>query len=924
MATPAKLGGRAARQKTGPLWKFTGNDGSFILPDPDYIGDLYFPLFNIAGMKSYVTPELKGDICKGFNEYLTIPSVTEDFHLSKASRNFWVSVEGKEPWSATGVSAAATAAKWKSIEPASIEAGIGWFKTIRKNKKMNLSASTTVFVPSAPDMVEVMLVEIENTGKDAVTFVATPASPIFGRSADNVRDHRQVTSMFSEIDVVTHGVIVKGRIHHDEHGHRPNKTSYTTLAFGQNGEAPNEIWSNERVFIGDGGTLDNPEAVALNLTAPKVGDYIKDGVEAIAAMRFSPITLGAGEKRAFVILRCIAEDRTLFDTWSAKYGTQEKAQTALEATKAFWRNISDEVSFTTENKDFDNIIRWINFQPFCRKVYGNSYLPDHDYGRGGRGWRDLWSDLAALFLVDPSNTREEIVNSLMGIRVDGSNATIIGTKAGEFVADRNNVVRTWADHGTWPFFILKFYMDQTGDYDILKEEITYWKDAFAGRCKMRDSQWSDADGNTQKDEAGNVYKGSIFEHVLLQQISMFFNVGEHNNILLEGGDWNDTYDMGRKRGETVCFSNWFSWNLKTMAEMLEGFDRQGMKEIHLAEEIVTLLDTLPGQQKTEYSSPQAKQARLKEYFERVKHTVSGKKSAFNALELAADLRAKAEFITNHIRTQEFITTNDGERFFNGHYDDNSRRVHGDHPNGVRMDLTSQVLPIMFGIATDEQVKECYKAIRRYLRHPETGALRLCSDFKELKLDFGRVTGFTFGWRENGSVWSQQNAMLAYGLYTRGFVNEGWEVFQELYRLCADSGRAKIFPNLPSCWRNDGKGLSSYLTGAATWLMVAVVNHMFGIRGDHGNLVINPKLVKEQFGKKGRIQMTCNFLGQKLRVDFINKKLLDWNEYSITGLTVNGTALLRQDSDTEIVRTIPKDEFLRLCNRPVNEISVELG
>jgi hypothetical protein len=51
-----------------------------------------------------------------FWHYLASPQVTEALPRSNARRNVWVSVEGREPWSATGVSAAALAGRWESKE----------------------------------------------------------------------------------------------------------------------------------------------------------------------------------------------------------------------------------------------------------------------------------------------------------------------------------------------------------------------------------------------------------------------------------------------------------------------------------------------------------------------------------------------------------------------------------------------------------------------------------------------------------------------------------------------------------------------------------------------------------------------------------------------------------------------------------------
>ncbi len=922
----APFGGLAARNGTGPLWKFTdAQDGSFIVPNADYISALYFPLFNEAGMKCSITPEFKGDTCRSFTNFLSIPSVTEDFHLSKASRNFWVYMEGLPAWSTTGVSALKTSSMWDSSpEDATVHAGIGWFSTIRTNRKMGLCAEATVFVPSNNDMVEVMQVTITNTGKKPVTFVPTSASPIFGRSADNIRDHRQVTSMFNEIEIAPFGVITKARILHDEHGHRPNTTQYATFACSEKGEQPKEIWSNQKEFIGEGGSLDNPESVARNLKAPKIGTFLKDGVETIAGLRFAKATLVPGASKSYIIIRSISDDRDYFDTMIKKYGSKSAFDEYLEETSAYWNDLIGRISYTTGNSDFDNWMRWVVFQPFCRKIYGNSYLPDHDYGRGGRGWRDLWSDLLALFLVDPSSTRSDIINNLHGIRIDGTNATIIGSKPGDFVADRNNVVRTWCDHGTWPYFVVDFYLNQTGDYDLLFKEITYFKDKFSHRSKKIDEAYTTSMGNFQKDTHSEVYKGTILEHILIQQLSSFFNVGIHNNLLLGGGDWNDTYDMARDKGESVCFYNWFGMNLHCIAQVLDHLANNGHPSISLLEEIKILLDSLPGQTKINYESVSAKHALLNTYFDTLASSVSGIKAAIPTKELAKDLRRKADHIFEHIRSKEYVTTAEGFSFFNGHYDNDSVRVHGDHKNGVRIDLTSQVLATMCGTANQDQVVETFRSINKYLKNKKTGGLSLCSDFGEVKLNFGRVTGFAFGWREHGSIWSQMNVMYLYALYSRNCVEEGYSVLKDLIILSIKSEQNRVFPNIPSCFQLNGKGMSNYLTGSPTWLVLAMTSLVFGVRGNAGNLCINPKLKKEQFSKDGIASTTFNFHDKTVALTYVNKKKLEWDKYEICSATCNGTDLLRKEGSAKNMLLVDKNDFIALCNQLVNEIIVILA
>jgi cellobiose phosphorylase len=871
-------------------WKFTGeSNAEFISENPYSNSRLFFPLFNRAGMKCSVTPELKGDICSSFHSYHSTPVVTEDFHRVLNGRYFWIYTDKSRPWSIAGRSIFEKTSIWDNQEKikTQIEGKIGSFKVIKTNPGLHLKATTTVFVPFNEDFVEISIVEIENTGQTPVTCTPTSAVPIYARSADNLRDHRNVTSMFNRIFVVEHGVQVKPLINFNEFGHSDNDTSYYSVGFKGDGEAPVNIWCTMRDFIGEGGSMDNPRAVFRNLQAPELKENQRHGYEAVGALGFNEVTIQPGEKKSYIIINGISETKDIAKKWKEKYGTITKAREHLQNTLDGWESLVNRVSFKSHSTEFDNWTKWINFQLFCRQVYGNSYLPDFGYGRGGRGWRDLWSDLLAIFLVHPESAVDEMINNFRGIRIDGTNATIIGTRPGEFIADRNNVPRTWCDHGVWPVFVLNFYIQQTGDFNILWKNISYWKDVFSHRSKKRDELWEASYGHHQKDENGNIYEGSIFEHVLLQQLASFYNVGDHNIMLLEGADWNDTYDMARQNGESVCFNNWVAGNFKTLASLLKHTEQNGSTKISLLSEIVILLDTLNDNQKYNYDSVTYKQDILNKYYQNIQHNVSGNKIEIDINLLINDLETKAEFLFNHIRSQEWLTVSEGNSFFNGHYDNNRNKVHGDHPKGVRIDLTSQVLPTIFKVATDEQIPQMYQSISKYLHNKKVGGLHLCSDFKEDRLYFGRITGFSYGHKEHGGIWMQQNVMYMYGLYLRNFVREGYQVYCDIYKLCNTSETAKTYPGIPSYFEPDGHGSYMYLTGSATWLTLTLVTQMYGIRGENGNLLINPKLTKEQFFETDSLILFCNFQEFTIEVSYQNKNKKEWNMYSIKEVQVNG-------------------------------------
>lgn len=168
--------------------------------------------------------------------------------------------------------------------------------------------------------------------------------------------------------------------------------------------------------------------------------------------------------------------------------------------------------------------------------------------------------------MEPKQVRQMLIDNFGGVRFDGTNATIIGSKQGEFIADRNNIVRVWMDHGAWPYLTTSLYMQQTGDIEFLNEENTYFKDAQIGRGEHRDNLWSDGEGNMQLSEDDTPYRGTVLEHLLIQHLTSFYDVGEHNHIRLRGADWNDGLDMAEKRGESVAFTALYGGNLRDLAK----------------------------------------------------------------------------------------------------------------------------------------------------------------------------------------------------------------------------------------------------------------------------------------------------------------------------------------------------------------------
>ncbi|MFQ7552295.1 MAG: hypothetical protein ACLRMZ_20835 [Blautia marasmi] len=102
--------------------------------------------------------------------------------------------------------------------------------------------------------------------------------------------------------------------------------------------------------------------------------------------------------------------------------TRSQAWNMLEEVKEHWiRKVNVALKL---KRRCDNYLKWICFQPILRRIYGCSF-PYHDYGKGGRGY--IYGRIACLLIMEPSEVRQMIIDNYGGVRIDGTNATIIGS-----------------------------------------------------------------------------------------------------------------------------------------------------------------------------------------------------------------------------------------------------------------------------------------------------------------------------------------------------------------------------------------------------------------------------------------------------------------------------------------------------------------
>ncbi len=194
---------------------------------------------------------------------------------------------------------------------------------------------------------------------------------------------------------------------------------------------------------------------------------------------------------------------------------------------------------------------------------------------------------------------------------------------------------------------------------------------------------------------------------------------------------------------------------------------------------------------------------------------------------------------------------------------------------------------MGNVATEDEIKDITKAADHHLKSDAVGGYRLNTPLNEVKLNLGRAFGFAYGEKENGAMFSHMAVMYGNALYQRNFAKEGFEVIDSIYNHCKNFEKSRIYPGIPEYIDKRGRGLYHFLTGSASWLLLTMVNQVYGIQGKLGNLKLNPKLVASQFDADNKASITTYFADRKLEVTYENKNRKAVNNYTVEEIIING-------------------------------------
>ena len=333
----------------------------------------------------------RSDIKQDNDHFLTPPASVEDIKNNPlCRREFFLKLNSSNN----------NIIRTSRIKKATLEAGLLYHTMKYQYPSLNLEI--TNFIPYDLN-VELMWVRV--TAKQTIKIIPTSFIPLYGRSENNLRNHRHVSSLLNRIQLNKYGVILKPTMTFDERGHQINKTLYYVLGYQNNLTPPQGQFPTILTFCGENGNLEYPQAVYGNLHPFSKKKIYFDGKEVCGALRFSPQQLKKEETADYIILSGISSTMQNIKMTLSKLSSCLKVKKYLEQTKQYWCGINKGIKFSYPNKTYNNWLKWVSLQPNLRKLFGCSFLPHFDYGKGGQGWRDLWQDILSLLWRDRKSTR---------------------------------------------------------------------------------------------------------------------------------------------------------------------------------------------------------------------------------------------------------------------------------------------------------------------------------------------------------------------------------------------------------------------------------------------------------------------------------------------------------------------------------------
>ncbi len=247
------------------------------------------------------------------------------------------------------------------------------------------------------------------------------------------------------------------------------------------------------------------------------------------------IDLDKGEEKTFVcVLGCSLSDKKNKELIQ-EFTDVSNCKKELKRVKEHWNSILGTIQVKTPDNSFDYVMNgWYLYQAISSRILARAGFYQVS---GAFGYRDQLQDAMNIVMIAPNYTREQILRNASHQFMEGDVLHWWHEKNHFGLRSR------YKDDYLWLVYATGEYVEVTGDYDILNEEVPY----------IEGEQLSD-----YEHEKGMVFqyserKDTLLNHCIKSLDLAMHSLGPHKIPLMGGGDWNDGMNrVGIKgKGESV-------------------------------------------------------------------------------------------------------------------------------------------------------------------------------------------------------------------------------------------------------------------------------------------------------------------------------------------------------------------------------------
>ncbi len=165
----------------------------------------------------------------------------------------------------------------------------------------------------------------------------------------------------------------------------------------------------------------------------------------------------------------------------------------------------------------------------------------------------------------------------------------------------------------------------------------------------------------------------------------------------------------------------------------------------------------------------------------------------------------------------------------------------------RIFLNCQSWALLSGVAPPDRAKALLASIERRLLTP-WGHMLLHPTYTKMQPNVGRLSLLEPGCSENGSVYTHGESFLIVALLQAGRADEAYEALRRIMPYNPDNPSDAVLPyQLSNAYGGvdhryePGRAQFAWVTGSGTWLHMAIVEFMLGVRRTYEGLVLRPCL-----------------------------------------------------------------------------------